>query len=327
MAHKSEDHYVYLSSNASLDVYPNNKNNSFMNRVLPIRLDNGTAYECGVCEVLMPSNRLGVLSHEVEFGLTIDYEDNQGKVTKLFEYTPSVSCKSDDDIDYIVKKLTQDIAAQYAEKVEARIWHEIGEDLYASMDDLRKKLIPFDFLQVDNERGLVFFTCNEVYDSFKEIEGRSYPRVQRSVALQDLPPWQITNRNIGITFHVGLARILGMKPNTRYLIKDNLDSNKRKIYAPYYPQPMGGSGFIFIYSDIVQLSRFGSQLTSIIDTRTIYGKKSNANVTYFPLKPLSEINSIGISIYDQDGIPVRFIDGSDVIVLLHIRPKHKGIKW
>ena len=301
-----------------------------MNRVLPIRLDSGTVYECGVCEVLMPTSRLGVLSDEVEFGLTIDYEDNKGKITELFQYKPKVSCKSDDDIDYIVKKLTQDIAAQYAEKVESRIWHELGDDPYGSDDDLRKKLIPFDFLQVDNERGLVYFTCNEVNDSFKEVEGRNYPRVQRSVAVQDLPPWQITNRSIGITFHVGLARILGMKSNTRYLIKDKLDSRKRKVFAPFYPQPKGGSGFIFIYTDIVELTRFGNQLTSIVDTRTIHGKKSNTNTTYFPVKPLSEINSIGISIYDQDGIPVRFIDGSDVIILLHIRPKQKvlnGIKW
>ena len=73
---------------------------------------------------------------------------------------------------------------------------------------------------------------------------------------------------------------------------------------------------------MVQPTRFGGQLVSILDafTLTLGGVKAYSNEIYKTISK-SHIDSISIKLRDQHGRRVLFAKTDSVTIALHIRPK------
>ena len=83
-----------------------------------------------------------------------------------------------------------------------------------------------------------------------------------------------------------------------------------------------GVDYMYLYTDIIQPSNFGSQLVNILDCFTLDngGNKGIHNTLYKPLKN-SYIDQISIIISDQNGKKINFKEDSTLTCVLHIRPK------
>ena len=134
----------------------------------------------------------------------------------------------------------------------------------------------------------------------------------------------INVKKISITFKELLAEALGYNANEEYVIFTTLSKEYNRYdlnqYAPRPPRKDGGVNNILIYSDISERINYGSQLTNIIDVLpTEGGTMKIKTIFYKKLRPLREINDVSIMLRDQRGKPILFADGSDVLVVLHIR--------
>ena len=77
---------------------------------------------------------------------------------------------------------------------------------------------------------------------------------------------------------------------------------------------------VFIYTDLVQDTRIGSQTTNLLEVVSVNSiSKPNAVTIYKPLAK-KDIYSIEVQLQDAFGLSIPFEIGSHVVLELHIRP-------
>ena len=127
--------------------------------------------------------------------------------------------------------------------------------------------------------------------------------------------------NVMMTMCEGLANVLGFHSNTMY----NIHGDDHEMVSNISSTPINeklGVDYMYLYTDIIQPSNFGSQLVNILDCFTLDngGNKGIHNTLYKPLKN-SYIDQISIIISDQNGRKINFKEDSTLTAVLHIRPK------
>ena len=109
-----------------------------------------------------------------------------------------------------------------------------------------------------------------------------------------------------MTLGEGLANVLGFQSNTMYSIHGDDHEMVSNISSTPINEKLGGD-YMYLYTDIIQPSNFGSQLVNILDCFILDkgGNKGIHNTLYKPLKN-SYIDQISIIISDQNGRKINF---------------------
>ena len=134
---------------------------------------------------------------------------------------------------------------------------------------------------------------------------------------------KITNDIISISLKLneGLASLLGYKSDVQYSIyNQQQEPDIHKSSKP--PSPRCGVDYIYLYTDIIQPSNFGGQLVNILDCFSLQngGNKGIHNSIYKPLNT-NILDQISIIVRDQKGRPIRFVEDSTIMCVIHVRPK------
>ena len=282
------EHTLYLTSSDSLDVFPNNTPFKFVNRLAsPITLDPNYDYEIGLVSILYPNEYYAIIGNE--------YKNNLTFYTKMYD-VPELQKYS-----YIVQ---DNIPAGNPEKLVHMLNKEITARLKVYYQSNYSKIFP---------SGKIFF-----WDDYEKKVGIHYTAISED-KLNNLRKGDI--EKVKLHMEHGMANILGFHSSTLYTILGEDQQLKSSISITTIDQKFG-IDFMYVYTDIIQPTNFGSQLVNILDCFTLDkgGNKGIHNTLYKPLKN-SYIDQISIIISDQNGKPIYFKHDSTVTCVLHIRPK------
>ena len=303
----TEDTYIYLSSIASGNTFPDNTSSEFENRILPVHLDPNREYEVGLSNILFPKYfyciRGGDPNCGIDFYGRIKQSDFDDYDYKLYTYLPERN---------MISNFSEKNIVSIARGINSQMMRELQVILGASYKDFfpYREIIYYD---LDLERVVV----NESIAS--PDDDRVYT-------------------DIFITFAPHIAFILGFDPNFRYTVffqkfgeevpvtpeagKD-LNQEPIKLIAPHVARPDSGNDYLYVYSDVISPTRFGNQIVNILDAIPLPHDVTSKGVNPIMYKrvALSHIQSIAIKITNQNGRPIYFDDGHSVTCVLHIRPR------
>ena len=280
-------HTVYLTSTGGLDVFPNNNPCEFVNRLsVPITLDPNYEYEIGPVSVLYPTEYYATVGNQYKNKIT--FHTKYREIAKIHTYS------------YTIKN---NILADDIERLLYCINNEIKLRLMVYFDVHYAKVF---------SRSEIFY-----WDKYKRRVGVHYTGGPRS----------IETRRKGDIEHVtmamgeGIANVLGFRTNSLYSVR----GDDHEMISTISTTPINeklGVDYMYLYTDVIQPSNFGSQLVNILDCFTLDngGNKGIHNTLYKPLKN-SYIDQISIIISDQNGRKINFKENSTLTCVLHIRPK------
>ena len=98
---------IYLTSNGSLDLFPNNNACTFTNNITPhISLDNNKEYEMGLVSILFPKRFYAILKDNVNYEIT--FICKVGEIKDTYRYIPSNNILAG-DVNLILESLNKDI--------------------------------------------------------------------------------------------------------------------------------------------------------------------------------------------------------------------------
>lgn len=134
------------------------------------------------------------------------------------------------------------------------------------------------------------------------------------VVFNKLIPLNITNYTydkvlVKWSFGSMIAHVLGVSERSTFTPVANM----------YASLPMTINN-IFVYSDIIELSRMGDQQVNILDIIPVGDtfSKNTSNVIYKTVKD-QRISSISISLRDKFDRNIPFLDGNNVTLVLHFK--------
>ena len=270
-----------------MDIFPNNKPCRFINRLAaPITLDPNYDYEIGLVSILYPNEYYAILGNQYKNTLTF--------FTKMYEVP---------DTEKYAYTLQNNIPAGDIENLIYSINNEIKLRLMGYYDR--------NYAQIFG-RGDVFH-----WDKYKNKVGMIYTPISQSTDLKR----KGDKENVVIHVGEGLANVLGFHSNTAYPIYgDDYERSNTISITPINDKL--GVDYMYLYTDIIQLTNFGNQLVNILDCFTFNngGNKGIHNTLYEPLK-YSYIDQISIIISDQNERIINFKEESTLTCVLHIRPK------
>ena len=266
------EHTVYLTSAGNLDVFPNNNPCEFVNRLsVPITLDPNYEYEIGLVSILYPNEYYAIVGNQYKNKIT--FYTKYCEIAKIHTYS------------YIIKN---DILSGDIERLLYCINNEIKLRLMVYFDVHYAKVFG---------RGEIFY-----WDKYKRRVGVHYTG----------GPHSIETRRKGDIEHVtmamgeGIANVLGFRTNSLYSIR----GDDHEMISTISTTPVNeklGVDYMYLYTDVIQPSNFGSQLVNILDCFTLDngGNKGIHNTLYKPLQN-SYIDQISIIISDQNGRKINF---------------------
>ena len=281
------EHTVYLTSTGNRDIFPNNNPCEFVNCLsAPITLDPKYEYEIGLVSILYPNEYYGIVGNQYKNKIT--FYTKYRELPKIHTYS------------YTIKN---DILASDIERL-----------LYCINNEIKLRLMVYFDVHYASvfSRGEIFY-----WDKYKRRVGVHYTGSCRS----------IETRRKGDIEHVtmamgeGIADVLGFRTNSLYSIRGDDPETVSTISTTPINEKLGVD-YMYLYTDVIQPSNFGSQLVNILDCFTLDngGNKGIHNTLYKPLKN-SYIDQISIMISDQNGRKINFKEDSTLTCVLHIRPK------
>ena len=315
-------YYLYLTSHPT-EAFPSNTPDSFSNRVRSLVLDRNKSWEIGLANIFFPKTRKILESGDASFGAEIlirfKATDDVGLLNSnlikfdLAEkrtYLPSKSLFTNESNESLINTLNEDIAGTFHK-------FYIGPHSQELYDYRQTFLSNIKVVQYDESKNRAYIS-NHREDSYqgkhqslwREILGGDEEIEKISISFSDL-----------------LGETLGFNPLEEYVLyegnmsQDYMDDYKR-LYAPRPPRIDGGVSQILIYSDLVSLTRYSSEMTNILDVLPVAGGRVKlTSILYKELKPTWEINDASVLLRCQRGRPILFQDGSEVLAVVHIRER------
>lgn len=285
MAMEGAEHYLYLTSLGSTDLYPHNEPHRFENRITPaIHLNPNLDYEVGLINCFHPKKYLALVAGEYASRIevwAIAHVD-ESRLYKLYTYTPRTSTEVG-DTGYMV------------EIINAELSEELKGNLKGQYDR--------------------YFTSNQIFNYNERT--RRVERVFRR--------GQCSNDGhfcrLAVKFGSRMAQVLGFDYNDMYdLYSSYVEGESGVIPAPFPPRTDGGLDYALFYTDCVTPTIYGGQQVNLLEVFTIAGGNDFHPIAYKKLSK-SIIDSMAIQLTDQVGRPIHFGSGKSVTVLLHIRQK------
>ena len=287
-----ESHYIYVTSNADGEIYPNSST-SFTNNIQTLVLDKDVEYEIGLLNVLLPRRYYIVKEGEPECNIHLECgikpnprSDTIERRTLSGTINANILCN---DTGYLLMCANTVITTLLKEML-------VG-DTYRLLSYFKE------VLAVNLANDHVSLYCYNGY----------HPQVVF----------------IKLSFDARLAQVLGFVPNFRYPLFSSLgihEEVKPPALVPQYgPAPLLKNGdvqCVLIYTDLVNPSRYAGKNVNILDAFTLSGglTKGVHPTIYKPLKS-KVIDSISIKLTDQKGRPMHYEEGYPVTCLLHIRSR------
>jgi len=284
--------YIYITSLASSDLYPNNTSSAFVNAIKPLHLDPSLEYEIGLANILYPRNIYAITpddptSQAVITARVIRSEFNEDYTYDFYRYKPSKKILNG-DINYVIETINN---------------HIIGDIRTELKDSIRTYFPRERIITWDKTLSRVALLYNE----------------------GECPPDQLFCR-FTIKFGTKLAEILGFLPDTEYILFSSPQirqpSTGKSVYlAPYPPKKDSGIDYVIVYCDQVAPTRFGSQMVNVLDAFTLDEYRGGKHrIIYKPLLSTS-IDEIAVKMLDQNGRKIYFEDNHSVTMVVHIRAK------
>ena len=291
-----EDVYLYLSSNASADVYPSNTTSAFTNRIQSINLDSSKEYECALINVVFPKNIYTIpkpastdeswdINIHVKFRNTNNTSD--ADFTFLWKFTPREGI--------------------------------IGENMIQCLHLLQR--------QLQNDMKLIF---KKDYDTYIRGDNLHYSpasdRILIDAHVDNIPEDSNAKfSEIALTFGAKMAKVFGLDTSKYYKIfKMNAVHENELVpqMAMYSPRVRAQIDYFMVYCDIIATTRFADQNVNILDMFATghANSKAMSPIVYKKLS-VKSFDSISILITDQHGQKVPFEDNHTLACLLHIRPQ------
>ena len=285
---------IYLTSLASLDLYPDNKASSFTNAfVYPLNLDSNKEYEIGILSLLCPDRVPVIHKGYANDGLRISVTSPEGEIKSSRTFLPRRTILTL-DMESIIDAINSEIVTWLT--------------MYLNVSDAISEILPHDEKVLKWDGTNVIINRKVVRPQFKE---------------EKLSPWvKHLVGKVDIEFNPGLARIIGFSPRHSYPIFEVVDEINTPIINPSQPQPTNGIEYIYVYCDILQPTPFGGKLTNVLDCFDFHKgyNKSVKNVIYRSLN-VKYIPSISLKMADQWGRDIHFPKNSSITAILHIREK------
>ena len=335
--------YVDLVSNASMDIHPENTLSTFTNRLAtPIVLDQ--AYEVSLNEIIYPLD----FSQTVEIKYRLVVVITSPKLKKYYvgtEYT--FKYDGSDKIQDIMASFTKEIEekfpsidfreAEKERKPEKLEYVKITEEkiVVAEVDAEKKKLDDETIKKEIEKKKAELKKKREEERKKKEEEDIKKITVTKKPGFfydQNTQKIYVTagrlsdNKELMVYFKdESFLGPLGFVRET-YNKFFNTAAEDAKHYATYTPDLSGRSNLLFINTDIIEGHRVGDAMS--MNLRTIPLSKgafesvqymSFTNEYFFPVR-LSRIDSISISITDENGERIQFRSGR-VFITLKFRPR------
>ena len=304
-----EDIYLYISSIANSNTFPENTSSDFENRILPITLEPNREYEVALSNILFPKFFYCIREDDPDCGIEFHARIKQSDFTdyeyNFYNYLPERNIISDFKNLSIIS-------------IIATINHQLMKELRG----------------IIKESYLDYFPYSEIiyYDM----------RLDRAVVNKLIVESEEDTlyTDIYIYFAPHIALVLGFDPDYRYTTFHKKDEEEtpsppppesefpskpapHKIIAPKSVRPDSGNDYLYVYSDIISPTRFGNQITNILDALALPHDTLGKGINPIMYKPLtaSHIQSVAIKITNQNGKPIYFEDGHSVTCVLHIRPR------
>ena len=292
-----------MSSLANSDIYPENRAESFTNKLQkPIILNNNLDYEVALAEVFVPKEVYGLKKMEVESSLeihvttteeiiTVSGDVGRQLTTKLaYTYTPEKNIIATNTM-FLISSMNNDI-------------------LY----DISLKKGDFDLKEYIHASGPFFYDASSNRVCLNLVKGP---------ICSDERPICFVSVKMGRR----MAALLGFEAKKEYQIfyshKDFENfSHIGHTFGDHPPNSNSGIEYIIINSDIVERSPFGGQSVNVLDIISHDSIKTHSYHTMLFYKLNTKIlSSISIKIVDQNGIDVPFKDFTSSICVLRIRAK------
>ena len=203
---------------------------------------------------------------------------------------------------------------KYSYTIHNSILADVERLIYSINNEIKLRLMVYYDLNYAKVfgRGDIFY-----WDKYKHRAGVHYTAGPRSTELKRKGGIE----NVTMTMGEGVANVLGFRSNTLYPIRGD-DQEMISTVSTIPINEKLGADYMYLYTDIIQPSNFGSQLVNILDCFTLDngGNKGIHNTIYKALKN-SYIDQISIIISDQNGKKINFKEDSTLTCVLHIRPK------
>jgi len=296
---ETDNQYIYITSSASKDVFPQNTSHAFENAISPLMLDPSTDYEVALVNFLYPKNYYSIIANDDDFSIQfLSVCDNSAHpmLVNLFNYVPKFNMLGHArEAKIMVDLINEDIARQIRSVLDR---------------DAVNKYIP---------QGRIL-----IYD--REVDRCRIETYVQGVGEEN------DNRchpDMGVRFSPRMARILGFSENKiyRFYVPRTVPVDyKWYLYNHSVgvrpPRNDGGVDFVYVYSDIVAPCRFAGQQVNILDAFALQGSSTKGYTPTLYKQLLSKtLNSVGVHITDQNGYPIVFEEGHSVTLILHIRPR------
>ena len=291
-----EDVYLYLSSNASADVYTSNTTSAFTNRIQSINLDSSKEYECALINVVFPKSIYSIPK--------VDSTDESWAVNIYVKFRNSNNANG---VDFsLLWKFTP------REGI-------IGENVVECLHLLQR--------QLQNDMKLIF---RNDYDTYIQGDILHYSRVSKRILIdthvEEIPKDSKAKfSEIALTFGTKIAKVFGMDISKYYKIFKGSVVHENELVPQmglYSPRVGVQIDYFMVYCDVIASTRFADQNVNILDMFATghANSKAMSPIVYKKLA-IKSFDSISILITDQHGQKVPFEDNHTLACLLHIRPQ------
>ena len=296
-----EDVYLYLSSNASAEVYTSNTTSAFTNRIQSINLNSSKDYECALINVVFPKSiytipKVSPADESWAVNIHVKFRSNNndnnsnandGDFTFLWKFTPREGI--------------------------------IGENVVECLHLLQR--------QLQNDMKLIFKTD---YGTYIHGANLHYSRASDRILIDTHGENNSEDSNakfseIALTFGAKIAKVLGLDPLKYYKIfKSNVVHENEFVpqMGLYSPRVGAQIDYFMVYCDIISSTRFADQNVNILDMFATghANSKAMSPIVYKKLS-VKSFDSVSLLITDQHGHKVPFEDNHTLACLLHIRPQ------
>ena len=317
---QSEDFVVHLNNFSDSSLY-SNTSASFTNLIQPqILLPYHTPYEVGLTNIFFKENIYPILQDDDESNIKLLlYRIN--KLGKQDESKKQESYSIQDEFiigDVIPKSnIISDIT-----KVLAEYNTQLGVELF-SYDELNMQI------QFNNIAGVVEMFLTKLIKSNVNIQSLWMDGSHNLLVSRNQELW------LGLKFGRRIGNYLGFTPHKPIIICDlakpelvlsggGVWNFLNKDYITHPNLDHSGKGLInniFVYCDAIRVSRTGSQNTHLLEIVPVNTFSKPNSITVYKELSKYDISSISITLTDEYGKPIAFLNNTYVAVNLHFKPK------
>lgn len=292
-----DDVYLYLSSNASSDIYVSNTVSAFTNRIQSINLDSSREYECALINIVFPKNIYSIpkvdpsdeswsVNIYVKFRNSNDNGGGDGDFSLLWKFTPREGIMAENAVECL---------------------HLLQR-------------------QLQNDMKLIFKNEYDVYIQGDNLHySRSSDRILIDTHVEDeTESSKFKFKEIALTFGKRIAKVFGLDVAKYYKIfKTDSSHGSGLVQMGLFPPKVGAQiDYYMVYCDVISSTRFADQNVNILDMFATghANSKAMSPIVYKKLS-VKSFDSVSILITDQHGQKVPFEDNHTLACLLHIRPQ------